>query len=408
MDSLLEGKRIVLSITGSIAAYKSAILASQLTKAGAHVDVIMTDAAQRFVTPLTFQGLTGNAVYTDMWHTDSSGGLGTHIAHVGLAHQADLLVIAPCTASTLAKLALGLSQDLLGVTALAATCPIIVAPAMDAGMYENAATQQHVQTLQSRGVIFAGPTVGRMASGYEGLGRFLEPEKIFEWCIYTLSRGGPLKDRRIIVTAGPTQEALDPVRFISNHSSGKQGYAIAQAALEAGADVTLISGPTSLTALKGIENVPITTATELLDAIMARANTADALIMSAAVADFRPANQSEQKIKKQDGPPLIELAANPDILKAVAKHPNRPSVVVGFAAESQDLLVNAQRKLEQKNLDLIVANNITATDAGFQTDTNRVHLITPDGAEELPLLSKQQVAQRIISWVYNRLTEQVV
>lgn len=406
MQRILTEKRIVLAVTGSIAAYKSAILASQLTKAGAQVDIIMTEAAQRFVTPLTFKGLTGRPVYTDMWQTDSSGGLGTHIAHVGLAHEADLFVIAPCTANTLAKLALGLSQDLLGVTALAARCPIIVAPAMDAGMYENAATQAHVHTLKDRGVIFAGPTMGRMASGYEGLGRFLEPEHILEHCQYVLSQGGLLAERKIIVTAGPTREALDPVRYISNHSSGKQGFAIAQAALEAGADVTLISGPTNLTAPVGIEVVPIDTAIELRDAVMAHAALADALVMSAAVADFRPATQSEQKIKKTSGPPTIELVANPDILKEVAASTKRPNLVVGFAAESQSLLENAQRKLEQKNLDLIVANDITAADAGFQADTNRVFLISKSSVEELPLLTKREVAQRIVGWIYNKLTEQ--
>ncbi len=405
MESILSGKRIVLAVTGSIAVYKAAILASMLTKAGARVDVIMTQAAQRFVTPLTFQGLTGNPVYIDMWQTDSSGGLDTHIAHVGLAHQADLLVIAPCTANTLAKLALGLSSDLLGVTALAARCPIIVVPAMDAGMYENNATQAHVETLKARGVHFAGPTVGRMASGYEGLGRFLEPELIFEYCSYTLSRGGLLAGHKVIVTAGPTREPLDPVRFLSNYSSGKQGYAIARAALEVGADVTLISGPTHLMAPAGVEHITINTAVELRDAVIQQIDGASALVMTAAVADFRPATLSEQKIKKTADAPTIQLAANPDILKEVGQHPNRPAVVVGFAAESQDLHANAQRKLAEKNLDLIVANDITATDAGFKADTNRVYLISKSGADELPLLPKREVAQRIMSWVYTALTE---
>jgi len=406
-DNILTDKRIILAITGSIAAYKAASLASKLTQAGALVDVLMTESAQRFITPLTFQALTGRPVYTDMWAADQSGRLGTHIAHVGLAHQADLLLIAPCTAHTLAKLALGLSDDFLGVTAIAATCPVVIAPAMDAGMYENPATQSHVDTLISRGVVFAGPTTGRMASGFEGLGRLVEPEEIYGWCRVALGQhSGLLVGKRIVVSAARTQEPLDPVRYISNYSSGRQGYAIAQAAVDAGADVTLITGPTHLAVPTGVHKVSVQTAQQMRDAVIEFAtgsNAADTLIMSAAVADFRPANLSEQKIKKQGGLPTIELTKNPDILFDVSQQPQRPRVTVGFAAESQDLIDNARGKLERKKLDLIVANDITAADAGFATETNRVHFITADGVEELPLMSKTSVAVHIIEWVADRL-----
>lgn len=407
--SVLAGKRIVLGVSGSIAAYKAATIASHLTQQGAHVDVIMTDSAVRFVSPLTFQALTGRPVYTNMWETETSGGLGTHIAHVGLAHEADLLLIAPATAHTLARLAHGLADDLLSVTALAARCPILIAPAMDAGMYAAPATQANVETLRARGVYFAGPTTGRMASGLEGLGRMVEPEEIIGHCRYVLGRNGPLHGRRVVVTAGPTREALDPVRFLSNRSSGRQGFAIAQAAVDAGADVTLIAGPVSLPVPVGAQVVRTTSAHEMEQAVLAHAagdEPADVLIMAAAVADFRPVQASEHKIKKGGaGEPLrLELTPTPDILMSVAAQPRRPRVVVGFAAESRDLIANAQEKLARKRLDLIVANDITAADAGFEVKTNRVHFVTAEGVESLPLMSKEAVAARLIEWVIGRLS----
>lgn len=406
MGSIVQGKRIVLGVTGSIAAYKAATIASQLTQQGGQIDVVLTEAAARFVTPLTFQALTGQPVYTTMWNTDAAGGLPTHIAHVGLAHGADLLVIAPCTAQTLARIALGLADDLLSVTALAAQCPLLIAPAMDAGMYENPATQAHVETLRQRGAYFAGPTTGRMASGLMGLGRFIEPDEVIGHVRYLLSRGGSLAGRRIVVTAGPTREALDPVRYMSNYSSGKQGFAVAQAALDAGAEVTLIAGPVQLPTPVGMQRMDVQSAQEMCNAVIRHAceDQADALIMAAAVADFRAASFSEQKIKKTESDGLtILVSQNPDILGEVAQQPQRPLVTVGFAAESHDLVANAQAKLERKKLDLIVANDITAPDAGFAVDTNRVLMITQAGIDELPLMGKDEVAARLVEWVAARL-----
>lgn len=397
----LTSKRIILGVTGSIAAYKAASIASTLTKMGAEIDVILTESAERFITPLTFQALTGRPVYTSMWQTEHGGGIGTHIAHVGLAHEADLLLIAPATGHTMAKLAHGIADDLLSLTALAAGCPLVIAPAMDAGMYDAPATQANAAILEERGVHFAGPTLGRMASGLEGLGRFLEPDEVIDHARYVLGQTcGPLRDRHIVVTAGPTREPLDPVRFLSNRSSGKQGFAIAEVARDAGARVTLIAGPVSLPTPVGVKRIDVVTAVEMRDAVLSHAcgsSPADALIMSAAVADFRPAALSDQKIKKESGTPSLKMAANPDILLEVSQQEQRPRMVVGFAAETSDVLDNAAGKLARKKLDLIVANDITATDAGFGVDTNRVHFVTVDGAEAANLMSKYDVGQQIIT-----------
>ncbi len=402
---IAEGKRIILGVTGSIAAYKAAAIASHLTQSGALVDVIMTDAAQRFVTPLTFQSLTGRPVYTSLW-TGSSEGLGSHIAHVALGREADLLLIAPATANTMARIANGLADDLLSVTALAARCPILIAPAMDVGMYGAPATQANIETLEARGVRFAGPTVGRMASGLEGPGRFIDPEEIVGHVRLVLGENGPLRGRKVIVTAGPTRESLDPVRFLSNRSSGRQGFALAQAAVDAGAGVVLIAGPVELPTPVGVERVKVETAREMEQTVLEQAagnRPADVLIMSAAVADYRPTEAADQKIKKTGESLSIDLAANPDILMSVASQKNHPAVVVGFAAESQYLIANAQDKLARKKLDLIVANDITSPDAGFAVGTNRVHFVTAESVEELPLMSKEAVAACVIEWVSGRL-----
>jgi len=405
MIALLEGRRILLGVTGSIAAYKAAELASQLTQAGAQVEVVLTQAAQRFVSALTFQSLTGRRAYTeaDLWGAEA------HVLHVGLAQGADLLAIAPATADTLAKLAQGRADTLLTLTALAATCPLLLAPAMDAGMYGHPATQANLETLRSRGAILVGPAEGRMASGLVGPGRMVEPAELVGHIRLALGRNGPLAGRKVVVTAGGTQEPLDPVRALTNHSSGKQGYALAQAALDRGAQVTLISAPTALAAPIGAQVISVRTATEMGEALLPAAAQADVLLMAAAVADFRPAQPSEQKHKRGRGTPEFELEPTLDLLAQVMEQRGRsarPQVVVGFAAESQDLVQNARAKLEAKGLSLVVANDITAPDAGFAADTNQVTLLDPEGrVETLPLMSKAEVAEVVLDRAVELLRE---
>ena len=399
--SILNSKHIVLGVTGSIAAYKSAELASRLTQAGSQVDVLLTSAAEKFITPLTFQSVTGRKAFTDaeLWGGEA------HVLHVGLGQSADLLVIAPCTANTIAKLAYGLADNLLTITALAMRSPILVAPAMDAGMFEHAATQGNIELLRKRGIHFAGPVEGHMASGLTGLGRMMEPAELIGHIRLVLGIGGKLAGRKIVVSAGGTQEPLDPVRVLTNRSSGKQGYAIAQAAIEAGASVVLVTTPTSLTPPAGCKVVHVRTAEEMQKAVLSEAAKADVLVMAAAVADFRPKGVAENKLKKRDGVPHLELETIPDILLAVAGMGSRkPSLVVGFAAETTDLIENAASKLKTKKLDLLVANDISAADAGFGVDENRVTLLFPDGkVESLPLMSKSEVAEILVENIYELL-----
>jgi phosphopantothenoylcysteine decarboxylase / phosphopantothenate---cysteine ligase len=392
---IFTNKHILLGVTGSIAAYKAVELASKLTQAGAEVDVILTPAAEKFVTPLTFQSVTGRKAFTD---ADLWGGQ-AHVLHVGLGQGADLLVIAPCTANTLAKLAHGIADNLLAITVLAARCPLLVAPAMDVGIYTHPATQANLRILSERAVTFAGPDEGRMASGLVGKGRLVEPAELLGSIRLVLGRAGALAGRKIVVTAGGTQEPLDPVRVLTNRSSGRQGYALAQAALDAGGTVTLISAPTALTPPVGARLLPAATAEEMLKSVLAESAGADALIMTAAVADFRPRQVAENKLKKRDGIPQVELEAAPDVLVAVSGlGARRPRLVIGFAAESRDLLQNAEAKLKSKNLDLIVANDISAPDSGFGVETNRVTLLFSDATKlPLPLMSKNDVAETIIA-----------
>lgn len=401
--SILSDKHILLGVTGSIAGYKAADLASKLAQSGAKVDVLLTEAGEKFVTPLTFQSVTGRRAYTDkdIWGHEA------HVLHVSFGKTADLLVIAPCTADTIAKLANGIADNLLTVTALAATCPLVIAPAMDGGMFNHPATQENLAKLKERGAIIIGPAEGHLASGLVGTGRMVEPVEILGQIRMVLGRRyGKLAGKKVVVTAGGTQEALDPVRVITNHSSGKQGYAIAQAALDSGADVCLVTAPTALTAPVGARVVKVNSAEEMLQAVLAE--SADALVMAAAAADFRPKHIAKDKMKKRDGIPQIELEAAPDILKTVSGTPvekKRFRVMVGFAAESQNLLENADEKLKSKKLDFIVANDISANDAGFAVDTNRVTFLFANGAREnLPLTSKMEVAEIIIEHI-SRLLE---
>jgi len=402
--SALENKQILLGVTGSIAAYKAADLASKLTQSGAFVDVILTDAGEQFVTPLTFQSVTGRRAYTDrdLWGNEA------HVLHVSLGKSAHLMAIAPCTANTIAKLAHGLADNLLTVTALAARCPMLIAPAMDGGMFDHPATQENLSKLKERGTVVVGPEQGHLASGLAGKGRMAEPVEILGRIRFLLGRDGKLAGRKVVVTAGGTREALDPVRVITNHSSGKQGYALAQSALDSGADVVLVTAPTILTPPVGARVVHVQSAEQMLDAVLKECADADALVMAAAAADFRPKHIAGDKMKKRDGIPQIELTAAPDILKTVAGQRSgmkRLRVVVGFAAESRDLLENAAEKLKSKKLDFIAANDISAHDAGFGADTNRVTLLFADGSQEsLPLMSKTEVAGKIIEHI-SRLLE---
>lgn len=394
--SILSGKRIILGVTGSIAAYKAADLASKLTQAGAQVDVILSSAAEKFVTPLTFQSVTGRRAFTDadLWADEA------HVLHVGLGHTADLLVIAPCTANTLAKLAHGQADTLLTVTALASQAPLLIAPAMDGGMFDHPATQENLDTLRKRDAYVIEPAEGHLASGLTGVGRLPETHELIGHIRLLLGRRGLLAGKRVLVTAGGTQEPLDPVRVLTNRSSGRQGYALAQAALDAGAQVALVTTPTALTPPVGAEITRVETAAQMLETVLREFPECDALVMAAAVADFRPRNIAENKIKKEGGIPQIELEATEDILKAVAglrSGMKRKQVVAGFAAESQSLLENASNKLQSKKLDLIAANDISASDAGFSVETNRITLLFADGRREsLSLMSKNEAAEIIV------------
>jgi phosphopantothenoylcysteine decarboxylase/phosphopantothenate--cysteine ligase len=407
MHTPLSGKRILLGVTGSIACYKAVDLASKLRQAGAEVDVILTGAAGKFVTPLTFQSVTGRRAYTDedLWGAEG------HVLHIGLAKEADLFVIAPATANTMAKLAHGSADNLLSLTALAAECPLLVAPAMDGGMYSNPATQANVLALEARGMRMIGPEEGHLASGLSTVGRMVEPLALRDHMRYVLSRDGPLAGKQALVTAGGTQEAIDPVRFIANRSSGKQGFALAQAALDLGADVTLIAGPVQLPTPVGALRVDVRSAEEMAAAVLEHVEQTDVLLMAAAVADFRPVDAATHKIKKGDGPPEIRLTQNQDILKEVLTAKGKsgwPRFTVGFAAESEDLLDNAAKKLKAKGLDMIVANDIIAEDAGFEVDTNLVTMLFADGSSrELALTSKAEVAGEVVAEAAKRLQGEV-
>ncbi len=392
--NLLNHKRIVLGVTGGIAVYKSAILTSRLVQTGALVDVVMTAGAQKFITPLTFQALTHRRVYTDLFDLPAQ----ENIPHIALADEADLLVIAPATANTLAKLANGLADNLLTSIALATPAPILLVPAMETDMWNHPATQANITRLQTWGIKFVGPASGRLASGAIGPGRIVEPEMILDHMRLVLGYQGDLAGLRVVVTAGGTREPIDPVRYITNRSSGKMGFALAEVARDRGARVILISS-SDPPPLAGVEIITVNTALELKDAVLQNVLEAEVLLMAAAVADYRPAEMATQKLKKSEDDLLIRLARNPDILAAVAvqrKNTGWPRYTVGFAAETQDLLTHAASKLTRKGLDLIAANDVSRQDAGFGVDTNAVTLLSKDeDLEELPLMSKIAVAEVI-------------
>jgi len=389
---MLKGKTIVLGVTGSIAAYKAAEIASQLTQAGAKVEVVMTREAIQFISPITFRAITGRPVVTEMFDLASE----YSVEHVSLAHAADIVVIAPATANIIAKLAAGIADDTLCCTVLSTRAPVLIAPAMETNMYSNQVTQDNLSKLKARGFAVVGPASGWLASGKEGLGRLADINDIIGSIRQILGRNGDLAGKRIVVTAGGTQEPIDPVRYISNRSSGKMGYALAEAARDRGAKVTLITAPASLPEPAGVDVIRANTAQEMYQAVENAVRKADALIMAAAVADYSPQRTAKEKIKKGSAGLTLRLEATPDILSSVKGN----FVKVGFAAESSNLVENASKKLKQKGLDLIVANDITASDSGFGADTNRVTMIDRKGKiEYLPLLPKREVADKVLDKV---------
>ena len=407
MAPILSGKRIVLGVSGGIAAYKAVTLASRLTQANALVDVIMTHSAAKFVAPVTFQAITQRSVATDtfeFWH--DAGRL--RIGHVALAHAADLFIIAPATAHTIARLALGLSDDLLSITALSYKGPMLLAPAMETNMWTHPATMKNVQTLQEWGVDFIGPAEGRLASGEVGEGRVAEPEEIFEVACKVIGRGGPLDGLRVVITAGGTREPIDPVRFLGNHSTGKMGSVLARAARDLGAETVLVHAPLSVHPPGGVSLVPVHTAQQMFSAVMDELPQTDVLIGAAAVADYRPTDSVDYKLKKSPHKQVISLERTPDILQEVGTQREEgssgPQLVIGFAAETNDLEANAVDKLRRKNLDLVVLNDVSAPDSGFAVDTNRVTVFERDGNREAwPLMSKDEVAQAIMQRIVVRL-----
>jgi phosphopantothenoylcysteine decarboxylase/phosphopantothenate--cysteine ligase len=393
---MLADKTIVLGITGGIAAYKAADIASKLTQAGAKVEVVMTEPATRFIAPLTLRSITGQAVVTDMFDLASQH----NIEHIALSEAADVVVIAPATASIIAKMAVGIADDMVTLTVLATKAPVIVAPAMDVNMFENAVTQENLAKLKARGFIIVDPGYGRLASGKVGWGRLADADKIIGTIKQVLGRSGDLKGKRMVVTAGGTQEPIDPARHISNPSSGKMGYALAEAARDRGAKVTLITAPTSLPDPMGVEVIPVRTAAQMKKAVAKAVAQADALLMAAAVSDYQPKTVARAKIKKTSPSLTLELVRTPDILGEV----KGDFIKVGFAAESEDIVANARKKLQKKQLDLIVANDITDAASGFGADTNKVTLIDRRGkVESLPLLSKREVADKILNRVAGML-----
>jgi len=391
---MLQGKTVVLGVTGGIAAYKSVELLRLLTKAGADVHVIMTRSAQEFVAPLTFQTLSRNPVHTELFNLISE----QEIGHISLADRADLFVIAPATANVIGKLACGIADDMLTTTVLATKATVLLAPAMNVNMYRNPLYQENEERLRRHGYLIVDPVKGELACGWEGEGKLQAPEVIFEEAVKALTPPD-LAGERLLITAGPTREEIDPVRFVSNHSSGKMGYAIARAAWRRGAQVTLVSGPTCLTAPWGVRTVAVESAAEMLDAVMAGVDESTVVIKAAAVADYRPVTRTGEKIKKQGETLTLELVRNRDILAELGKMKEQ-RILVGFAAETADLLANARKKLDTKNLDLLVANDVTEPGAGFSVDTNIVRLLHRDGSIEEPgLLSKEAVANLILDRV---------
>ena len=389
---MLQGKTVVLGVTGGIAAYKAAALASALVKQHAAVEVIMTQNATQFITPLTFEQLTGRRTMVDTFDRNFSH----NVEHVSLAHRADLMIIAPATANVCAKLAHGLADDMLTTTALACGCPKLIAPAMNTGMYENPVTQDNLAILRRYGWEVIDPAEGRLACGDTGKGKLPEPEELLQYILRHIALPQDMAGKRVLGTAGPTQESLDPVRYLTNHSTGKMGYALAKMAMLRGAQVTLISGPTAIAPPPFVEVVNIRSAKEMFEAVAQRCEDADFIFKAAAVADYTPAQYSDNKMKKADNDLSIPLTRTEDILKYLGQHRKPGQVICGFSMETQDLEANSRAKLIKKNVDMICANNLKVKGAGFGVDTNIITLITKEDTTELPLQSKESAANAIL------------
>lgn len=388
---MLKGKTVLLGVTGGIASYKSASLASLLVKAGAQVHVLMTENAKNFINPITFETLTGHKCVTDTFDRNFE----FNVEHVALAKKADLVMIAPATANVIAKLAHGIADDMLTTTVLACRCPKIIAPAMNTAMYENQITQDNMDLLRKYGMEVITPACGHLACGDTGAGKMPEPETLIQYIYRELAHKKDMKGLKVLVTAGPTQESIDPVRYITNHSSGKMGYCIARACMLRGADVTLVSGRTALTLPMFVDVVPVISAKDMYESVTSRSNDMNIIIKAAAVADYRPASVADEKMKKADAELSIALERTDDILKYLGEHKTSGQFLCGFSMETQNMLENSKKKLVKKNLDMIVANNLKVKGAGFETDTNIVTMITPDSVCELELMSKEDVAFRL-------------
>ena len=389
---MLKGKTVLLGVTGGIAAYKAAMLTSALVKLGACVEVIMTQNATKFIAPLTFEQLTGNKALTDTFDRNFVH----QVEHISLAQRTDLVIVAPATANVCAKLAHGLADDMLTTTVLACSCPKLIAPAMNTGMYENPVTQDNLQLLRRYGWEVIDPASGRLACGAVGAGKLPEPDTLVQHILRAIALPHDLAGKKVLVTAGPTQEALDPVRYLTNHSTGKMGYAIAKMAMLRGAQVTLVTGPTNLAPPPFVEVVPIVSAADMFEAVARHSAQADLIFKAAAVADYTPAGYSDDKLKKKDGDLSIPLKRTTDILKYLGEHRREGQVICGFSMETRDMLENSRAKLEKKNVDMICANNLKVEGAGFGVDTNVITLITRTDVTELPLQSKESAAQAIL------------
>ncbi len=391
---MLKGKNILLGVTGGIAAYKAADLCSRLVKMHAGVDVIMTKHATEFITPLTFESLCHRKTVTDTFDRNHPW----EVEHIALADKADCVVIAPATANIIGKLANGLADDMLSTTVLACRCPKLLVPAMNTNMYENPVVQDNLAKLRHYGWQIMEPVSGHLACGTSGKGKLPDPENILEQVLLCCAHEKDMTDIRVLVTAGPTQEAVDPVRYLTNHSTGRMGYAIASAAAMRGAEVTLVSGPTALQRPEGVSFVPVTTAEEMFDAVTTRQQENDMIIKAAAVADYRPKHTADEKIKKQDneGEPTMPLTRTKDILRYLGEHKPAGQILCGFSMETEHMLENSRKKLEKKNLDVVAANNVKVEGAGFAVDTNVLTLITKDTEQELPLMSKTEAAMQLL------------